>query len=285
VRRALDRRAPARDGAGRGTAAGGGRLGCIGPPVPGAVDLSAEYLRLRQVKSAEEIEWIRHAAALTDAGVAALQGAAAPGVDERALGAAIEAAYLPAGATTHIHYLAATPMSEPSVCVPAQYPSDRALRPGDALVCEVSAAFWEYPAQLLRTFAVAGEPEPLYRELHAVADAAFDAVVAKLRPGATAAELADAGRVIADAGFAVRDDLVHGFVGGYLPPVVGARTPLPDFTFATGMTVVVQPNVVTPDERAGVQTGELMLVTEDGAERLHAFSRGLLAAPATPARA
>ena len=60
----------------------------------------------------------------------------------------------------------------------------------------------------------------------------------------------------------IRDDLVHGFVGGYLPPVLGARQPVPDFTFEAGMTVVVQPNVVTPDERAGVQVGELLLVTE-----------------------
>jgi hypothetical protein len=43
------------------------------------------------------------------------------------------------------------------------------------------------------------------------------------------------------------------------------------------MTVVVQPNVVTPDGRAGVQTGELLLVTEAGAERLHAFPPGLQA--------
>ncbi|HEY7074756.1 MAG TPA: M24 family metallopeptidase [Solirubrobacteraceae bacterium] len=259
-------------------ARGGGRLGFIGPPVPDAVDLNGEYARLRLVKSAEEIEWIRRAAALTDAGVAALREAARPGVDERALCAAIEAAYLPAGAVNHIHYLAATPMAAPEICVPAQYPSDRPLAAGDALVCEVSAAFWEYPAQLLRTFAVAAEPAPLYAELHAVADAAFDAIAARLRPGATAADLAAAGGVIVDAGFAIRDDLVHGFVGGYLPPVIGARTAVPDFTFAAGMTVVVQPNVVTPDERAGVQTGELLLVGEDGAERLHGFERGLLAA-------
>ena len=42
------------------------------------------------------------------------------------------------------------------------------------------------------------------------------------------------------------------------------------------MTVVVQPNVVTKDESAGVQTGELMLVTDDGAERLHAYEPGFL---------
>jgi Xaa-Pro dipeptidase len=42
------------------------------------------------------------------------------------------------------------------------------------------------------------------------------------------------------------------------------------------MTVVVQPNVVTLDEGAGVQTGELVRVTRDGAERLHDCERGLI---------
>jgi len=41
------------------------------------------------------------------------------------------------------------------------------------------------------------------------------------------------------------------------------------------MTVVVQPNVVTRDGRAGVQTGELLLVTGQGPERLHAYPPGL----------
>jgi Xaa-Pro dipeptidase len=255
----------------------GGRVGVIGRPArDGEVDLNAAYTRLRLFKSAEEIEWIRRAAELTDAGVRALREAARPGVDEHALCAAIEAAYLPHGATTSIHYLGATPMDRPRLCVPAQYPSDRALEAGDVLMCEVSAMFWEYPAQLLRTFTIEAEPTRLYRELHDVAQQAFDAIEARLRPGATAADLHVAARVIEDAGFAIRDDLVHGFVGGYLPPVIGARTAVPDFTLEAGMTVVVQPNVVTRDERAGVQTGELLLVTDDGAERLHGYERGLL---------
>ncbi len=242
-----------------------GRIGVIGRPArDGEVDLNAEYTRLRLVKSDEEIDWIRRAAELTDAGVAALREAARPGATEYELGAAIEAAWLPHGATTHIHYLAATPMAAPELCVPAQWPSDRRLQAGDALVFEVSASFWEYPAQRLGTVFVDAEPTPLYRELLATAEAAFDTVVARLRAGATAAELWDAA-----GGITIRDDLVHGFVGGYLPPVLGAREPVPDFTFEAGMTVVVQPNVVTPDERAGVQVGELLLVTDDGVERLH----------------
>jgi len=40
--------------------------------------------------------------------------------------------------------------------------------------------------------------------------------------------------------------------------------------------VVIQPNVVTRDHKAGVQTGEMVLITEHGIERLHAVPRGFL---------
>lgn len=248
------------------------------------VDMNADYTRLRLIKSTEEIDWIRVAAGMTDDAVHALQAGAAPGVDERQLSDLVERAYVPRGGSTHIHYFSATSMSEPAMSVPAQYPSTRRLSAGDALVCEISAAYWEYAGQLLRTFTVADEPSALYRELHDVADAAFDVIAERLRPGATAAELVAASAVIEDAGFTIRDDLVHGFVGGYFPPVLGTRSrslsSVPDFTYASGMTVVVQPNVVTPDESAGVQTGELLLVTDSGPKRLHSYQRGLLRAPA-----
>jgi Xaa-Pro dipeptidase len=254
-------------------------LARLGEPV----DMNADYTRLRLVKSAEEIEWVRIAAAMTDDAVRALQVHAAPEVSELALGNIVERAYVARGGTTHIHYFGATPMSQPKISVPAQYPTARPLTPGDALVCEISASYWEYAGQLLRTFSVAADPTPLYRELHEVADAAFDAIVQRLRSGASAVDLVEASGVIEDAGFTIRDDLVHGFVGGYLPPVLGTRgralAQVPDFTFSSGMLVVVQPNVVTLDESAGVQTGELLLVTDDGAERLHRYERGLLRAP------
>ena len=54
---------------------------------------------------------------------------------------------------------------------------------------------------------------------------------------------------------------MHGYGGGYLPPVLRTRStshaPVPDFVFEQNMTVVIQPNVVTTDNRAGVQVGEL----------------------------
>jgi Xaa-Pro dipeptidase len=271
--------------------AAGRRIGLVGPLghrgharlaeiAAEVVELDADYTRLRLTKSAEELEWLRVGCALTDRAVEALRDHARPGLDERELSDLVERAYVARGGTTHIHYFAATSMAAPAMAVPAQWPSTRRLQAGDALTCEISVAWWDHPGQLLRTFAVAAEPPPLYRELHVAADAALDAILAVLRPGATAADVVAAASVIEDAGFTTRDDLLHGFVGGYLPPVLGSPSrqidAVPDFTFAAGMTVVVQPNVVTADERAGVQTGELVLIGRAGPERLHRVERGLL---------
>jgi Xaa-Pro dipeptidase len=267
-----------------------GRLAVIGP-VParayprltGAAGevmfLDQEYTQLRLVKSAAELHWLRTGARMTDDAVSALATGARPGMTEAALCALLESGYVAAGGLTHIHYLGVTAMRQPELCVPAQWPSARPLRPGDALTCEVSASYGGYPGQLLRTFAIGVAPEPLYRDLHDVADAAFDAMTARLRPGTSAAELIEAASLITGAGYTVYDDLVHGYGGGYLPPVLTRadleRQQAAEFTFEAGMTVVIQPNVITTDERAGVQTGELVLVTGAGWESLHRFPRGL----------
>ena len=267
-----------------------GRLAVIGPvPARAAARLAAaaghaefldqEYARLRLVKSAAELDWLRRGARMTDDAVTALASGARPGMTETELCAVLESAYVAAGGGTQIHYLGVTQMAEPGLCVPAQWPSARPLAAGDALTCEVSATFGGYPGQLLRTFTVAGPPAPLYRDLHDVAEAAFEAMTARLKPGATAADLVAAASLITGAGYTVYDDLVHGYGGGYLPPVLTRddleRQQAAEFTFAAGMTVVIQPNVITADERAGVQTGELVQVTGTGWESLHQFPPGL----------
>ena len=244
------------------------------------VDLNAAYTRLRMIKSPEELEWLRRAAELTDLSCAALRDNAAPGHTEHDLAAIVEGSYLPLGGSNYIHYFSVTPMDRPQQCVPSQWPSARALAVGDILSCELSTSWGvDYPGQLLRTFTVGAEPTPLYRELHDVAESALSRIESVLAPGATPADVVEAASIIEAAGFTTVDDLVHGLGGGYLPPVFGSRSrtlqPLPDLSFAAGMTVVVQPNVTTINGMAGVQTGELLHITSTGCERLHAFARGL----------
>jgi Xaa-Pro dipeptidase len=267
---------------------GAKRVGLIGPLAVSKykvleehfklVPLDGEYLRLRLVKSAEEIDWLRIGAAFSDAGLKELIEHTRPGMCERELANLVERAYVGQGGTTFIHYIGVTSMADPHICVPPQFASSRKTEAGDVVFCELSAYWWDYAGQVLRSFTVGAEPTPLYRELHATAEAAFDAVTGIIRHGTTIQEIVDAAIVIEQRGFTIYDDLMHGFGGGYFPPILGTRSrpagPLPQMTLEENMTVVVQPNVVTPDHKAGVQVGELIRVTKTGFERLHSAPRG-----------
>ena len=268
---------------------GAKRVGVMGPLVVAkwrelerhfqVVGLDAEYVRLRTIKSDEEIDWLTIGAALTDAGLAALLREARPGRTERELGNAVERAYVGLGGTTMIHYIGRTSMAHPHIFVPPQHHSPRKVERGDVIFCELSAFWWDYAGQVLRTFTVDAEPTALYRDLHQTAEAAFDAVTAVVRDGTTMQEIVDAAAVIENRGYTVCDDLMHGFGGGYFQPILGTASrpagPLPDMKLAENMTVVVQPNVITRDQRAGVQVGEMIRVTKNGFERLHRAERGL----------
>jgi Xaa-Pro dipeptidase len=268
----------------------GQRVGVVGPlahrdhqdlagSLGDLVSLDRDYQRLRLFKSSEEIERLEVAARLSDLAVGAIAAEARVGMDERRLAAIMESAYLAEGGTNHIHYFAATSMADPDVCVPSQFQSTRRLQAGDVLFCEISAAFWGYAGQVLRSFTIEADPTPLYAELHVAADAAFDAIAAVTRPGTHVRDLVEASSVIEEMGFTIYDDLVHGYGGGYLPPVLGTKSrpnlPTPDMVLEEGMALVIQPNVITTDEKAGVQTGHLVVVSGDGHRPLHDVPRGL----------
>ena len=241
-------------------------------------DLNSAYAGLRTIKSDEELDWFRIGGYFSDLGMAALHNAIRPGVSEVELGALIEYAYTPLGGGHVIHFVGTTPMDGPSVPVPKQFPSRRQLAVGDAISSEISAAFWEHSGQVLRSFTLGKPPSALYRDLHDAADAAFDAICSVLRPGTLPGEVVEASGVIEQAGFTIIDDLVHGFGGGYLPPILGCKSrpagPVPTEPFQAGQMIVVQPNVVTRDGKAGVQMGELVVLTSDGVERMQNFPRG-----------
>ncbi|MCC7103601.1 MAG: aminopeptidase P family protein [Chloroflexi bacterium] len=241
------------------------------------VNWTRGFVRCRLVKGQEEIERMLRAAELTDRGMEAIERELRPGLDERDLPRIVENTYLGDWATNEIHYMTTTSMHRPEICVPSQYSAARSIQAGDILITEVSASYWGYPAQILRPYAVAEDPPPLYQQLYDLCERAFTAVADVLKPGATAHQVVDAVQFIEDEGFTIYDDLLHGYGGGYLPPVLRNRAtlhePVPDFTFQENMTVVVQPNVITLDEKAGVQLGHLMRITATGCEPMHRYPR------------
>jgi Xaa-Pro aminopeptidase len=237
------------------------------------VDLQRILTTQRLVKSEEEIEWTRIGAELTDLAIDALAREARPGLSEHDLAAIVQSAYYHLGGRTHIHYIGTTPMDAPSLCVPAQVQSSRRLAAGDIILTELSAMHHGYWGQVLRCFAVGADPTAEYMWMHEVAVSVFDRIIGTLCDGATSAELVEVAEDIHRAGYTICDDLVHMAVGGVYAPYLRTRRTTngatPQFTYRENMLVVVQPNVVSEDQRMGVQVGELVRITKTGVERLH----------------
>ena len=268
------------------------KIGVIGPLVGPrwkileskyqVLSLDSEYIKLRMIKSEEEISWLRIGAAMSDLGMAALVKGTRPGMTEHQLGDLIERAYIGLGGNNWIHYIGSTSMKSPDVCVPRQFTSRRKIQKGDFVFCELSASFWDYSGQVLRGFTVDAEPNSLYKDLHQTAYSAFNSITKVIRPGVNTKELIEASGIIEKNGFTTNDDLVHGYGGGYFAPILGSKSrpsghPV-DLELKENMCMVVQPNVITPDEKAGVQFGELIRVTKNGFESLHRTPHGLFKA-------
>jgi len=272
----------------------GKRIGVIGPqrhrdasiiqtalPSSELVDLTPSYQALRLVKSEEELGYMRLAASFNDQAIEAMQAQIKPGINEREIAQMVEDTYLSQGATNLIHFTLSTPMADARYCVPHQLHPDRVIQSGDVVVTEISTTFWGYSGQILRTFTVDAEPTPLYKELHDVAESTWNDMTAVVKAGVTIGQLLDQAEQIEAAGFSIWDDLVHGFGGAYLPPITRTRqtrgsTHPEDFAYEAGTVLVIQPNIITPDNKAGVQLGNSFVITDDGIENLQKYPSKLI---------
>jgi Xaa-Pro aminopeptidase len=248
-----------------------------GARLPGIewTDLGRPFSKTLTLKSGEELERIRTACALTDASMERLEAGLKPGLRECELPALIEPVYLEHGGQAGIHFLASMPMRQPDVCVPSQYPSMRVIARGDALITEISGAYWGYSGQVHRTYFIAEPPIPMWQRIHDVAVEAYLRIEAVIKDGTTVGDVLDAAEYIHEQGYSIYDDLLHGL--NQLPPIVRTRRTenraAEDFVFREDMVVVIQPNVISSDERMGLQFGEAVRVTRSGTERLHRYRR------------
>jgi Xaa-Pro aminopeptidase len=267
----------------------GARLGLAGPlpfqpyerlqaMLPDArwMPFNQEFDELFLIKSDEELAWMRRAAELGDRAMVALEREARPGLTEHDLATIVQGAYRWEIGHSIIPFTSMTAMRESDVPAPAPYPTHRRLQRGDLLSAEISTEYWGYRSQCLRPYAIGEEPTAEYQRLYEVAEAAFHAVAAALRTGAAPADVVAAADLIEDAGYTIYDDLVHGIGNGNLAPILRTRGASPepppaDFRYPENSTWVIQPNVITRDERMGINLGDMVRVTAHGAERMNSY--------------
>ena len=239
------------------------------------LDLNGKFRMLRTIKSEEEIERIRLASKLTDQSIQAVADGLKAGMREDEIPYLIEPVYLKAGGYAGIHFMTSMPMREPNFHVPAQFQSSRKLQRGDCLITEISGAYWGYSGQIHRTFSLGEGPTPEWHDLHAAGVEAFEVIVNLIKDGTSTREVEEAAEVIHRRGYSIYDDLLHG--ANQYPPIIQTQTTRrhksSEVIFRERMVVTIQPNVMTKDEKMGLQFGETVVVRKDGCERLNHFPR------------
>jgi Xaa-Pro dipeptidase len=243
-------------------------------------DAGNAFRMMRTIKTPEELARLKKASELTDKSMAAVAAGMKAGMREDEIPYLIEPVYLKEGGYAGIHFMSSMPMAAPEFPVPAQYQSDRVLQDGDCLITEISGAWWGYSGQIHRTFSLGAPPDD-WRALHDAAVEGYLAIENTLKDGASSADVEEAAEVIHARGYTILDDLLHGV--NQTPPIIQTRTTKrhesPVVTFRENMAVTIQPNVMTMDERMGLQFGETVVITKTGCERLNAFPREWVICP------
>lgn len=263
---------------------GGGRVGLdvAGVPTTAAaalrarladlspVDASTALAAARAVKSPYEIEGLQRALGAAEEALDAVLGVLRPGVTEREAAALWEQEVHRRGATPGCPIVA---FGEGSA-VPTARPGGRSLRARDLARFEVGCAREGFHATVGR-MAVMGEPAEWQQALVGAVDAALDAAIAAIRPGAAGSDVLGAAVAAARAAglpWFDRHHVGHG-VGleareqPWLAPDGGG--------LETGMVVAVETPAYVLG-RAGVSLVETVLVTRIGAHSLNRSRRGLV---------
>jgi len=238
--------------------------------------LLVNWVRLH--KTDAEIEYMRQAARLAEAGMRAAVDAIGEGVREADAAAAIYGGLVGGTEAFGGDYPAIVPLmpSGDHTGTPHLSWSDREFEAGDPVIVELAGCKHRYHCPMARTLTV-GEPDPEMAETAAVVREGLGDAIDAVEPGVTAAEVeAVWSESIAKHGIEKDSRLGYSTGIGY-PPDWGEHTaslrPGDDTVLEENMTFHVIPGIWFDD--FGVEISETVRVTSDGAETLADFDREL----------
>jgi len=229
------------------------------------VDLENAVCDLRAQKTPAEVAIIREAYRIADLGIEAALDAIRPGVTERAVAAAIEAAMRGAGAEgTGIDTIVASGPNTRPILARSTF---RSIDTDDLVLLTVAPRYEGYHAAIGRLVLV-GDPGPTVRDALDAAIRAQTTCADLLRPGIEGRAVEAAGRrIVSDAGLGeafLYSGLHSVGVIEFEPPIFGPSSP-----------AVLKPNMVISidiplfnTDWGGLRVEDGYLITEDGSERL-----------------
>ncbi len=240
------------------------------------VDVSHEIRRLRRRKSADEIELLQRAAAVTDAAGDDVFSRLRGGQTELAISVMLATAIGELGGTLSFESLV---QSGPNSALPHLRPTNRRIEPGDFLLMDFGAAFEVYKADTTR-MGVVGEPSTKHREIHQLVLDAHDAAIDAVKAGIPAGDVDAAARAVIDAaGYGDRffHRVGHGLgLEEHEDPSVD---PGSSMVLEPGMVFTIEPGIYIPGW-GGVRIEDDVVVEKAGCRVLTSADRSLRIIPA-----
>jgi len=224
-------------------------------------------LRIR--KTAAEVDALRRAAAAIDRVHARVPGLLAPGRTEAEIGRDIAAAIVEEG---HQEVNFVIVASGPNGASPHHETGDRVVGRGDAVVVDIGGTLDGYCSDCTRDYVVGSAPDG-YADAHAALEAAQAAACDAVRPGVTAEAVDAAARDVLEAAghghhFVHRTGHGIGLEEHEDPYIVAGN----DRPLEPGMAFSIEPGIYLPG-RWGMRIEDIVVVTEDGGERLDRIDR------------
>ena len=234
--------------------------------------LDEQMNNMRNIKSEEELEKLRKAAALADYAIEVGCKEIAEGKTELEILMAIEFEMKKKGAEKMSFDTMV--LSGPKTASPHGTPGDRKIQKGDFILFDLGVVYEGYCSDITRTVAF-GEPSAKQREIYETVKKAEETAIDLIRPGVKACDLDKAARnVITEAGYGeyFTHRLGHGLGISVheFPSVTGTN----EMKLEEGMVFTVEPGIYHP-EITGVRIEDDVVVTADGVEVLTKFPKEL----------
>lgn len=247
------------------------------------VFVTKEFIALRLLKSAEEIQFLERSAELGDIGLRAMQERVKPGMTEGEVFGIVHEAVLKAGGEMGMIQLGSCSMLDPDVNDQRPRPVDRVIGERDIINNELGIFYNGYEAQCGRPV-LTGEPTAEYQAMFKVALEGYRRLVPTLYPGKTSDDSIAAMEFIRDTGFE--------FYGGFLQGMLGANPrhePQIGFdrvqsaedrylfdqdgrlVYQPGHVFTVQMHIVDQKHTRGLFLGDFFAIEEKGPRCLNKF--------------
>jgi Xaa-Pro aminopeptidase len=247
------------------------------------VFVTKEFIAMRLLKSAEEIQALERSAELGDIGLCSMQERVRPGMTEGEVFGIVHEAVMKAGGEMGMIQIGSCSMLDPDINDQRPRPVERVIGERNIINNELGIFYNGYEAQCGRPV-VTGEPTAEYKELFDIAVEGYERLVPTLYAGKSSEDSTQAMQFIRDSDYEFYGGFLQGMLGAnprHEPQIGFDRVQSAEdrylfdadgrFVYQVGHVFTLQMHIVDRKHTRGLFVGDFFVIEEQGPRCLNKF--------------